>query len=173
MLQPLDLTVNKHCKTFLKNSFSECYSRKTENELSLEKKIEDVNIQFRLTTLKPLHAKWLLEFYNHITSETGAEIILNGWKATGIYDALKMGAAVLPSLDPFQDISPLPGNNDDDDTSGISNIVNVPVEVKEGFVNPIVDDDEDNDEFYVREEEDDDDVEFRRNAFDVIIDDEE
>ena len=79
MFQPLGLTVNKHCKTFLKNSFSECYSRKTENELSLEKKIEDVNIRFRLTTLKPLHAKWLLEFYNHIISETGAEIILNGW----------------------------------------------------------------------------------------------
>ena len=39
-----------------------------------------------------------------------------------------------------------------------------------GFVNPIVD--EDDDEFYVREEEDDD-VEFRRNAFDAIIDDEE
>ena len=47
--------------------------------------------------------------------------------------------------------------------------------MKEGFVNPIVDDndDEDNAEFYVREEEDDDDVEFRRNALDVIIDDEE
>ena len=47
--------------------------------------------------------------------------------------------------------------------------------MKEDFVNPIVDDDddEDHDEFYVREEEDDDDVEFRRNAFDVIIDDEE
>ena len=174
MFQPLDLTVNKHCKTFLKNLFSEWYSRQIENELPLGKKIEDFNIQFRLTTLKPLHGKWLLECYNHITSETGAEIILNGWKAAGIYDALKMGAAALPSLDPFQDISPLPGN-DDDDTRGISDIVNVPVEVKEGFVNPIVDDDddEDNDEFYVREEEDDDDVEFRRNAFDVIIDDEE
>ena len=86
-----------------------------------------------------------------------------------------MGAAVLPSLDPFQDISPLPGNNDDDDTNGISNIVNVPVEVKEGFVNPIVDDDEDedNNKFYVSEGGDDDDVEFRWNAFDVIIDDEE
>ena len=47
--------------------------------------------------------------------------------------------------------------------------------MKEGFVNAIVndDDDEDNNEFYVREEEDDDDVEFRWNAFDVIIDDEE
>ena len=108
----------------------------------------------------------------YIISEAGAEIILNGWKAADIYDTLKMGAAALPSLHLFQDISPLPGN-DDDDTRGISDIVNVPVEVKEGFVNPIVDDDEDNDEFYVREEEDDDDVEFRRNAFDVIIDDEE
>ena len=72
--------------------------------------------------------------------------------------------------------SPLPGNDDDDDdTRGTSDIVSVPVEMKESFVNPIVDDDddEDNDEFYVREEEDDNDVEFRRNAFDVIIDDEE
>ena len=50
-----------------------------------------------------------------------------------------------------------------DDTRGISDIVSVPVEVKKGFANPIVDDDddEDNAEFYVREEEDDDDVEFR------------
>ena len=137
-------------------------------------KSEDVNILFRLTTLKPLHAKWLLEFYNHITSESGAEIILNGWKAAGIYDPLKMGTAALPSLDPSQDISPLPGNDEGDDTRGISDIFNVTVELK-GFVNPIVDDDddEDNDEFYVREEEDDNDVEFRRNAFDVIIDDEE
>ena len=166
--QPLDLIVNKHCKTFLKNLFSEWYSRQIENELPLGKKIEDVNIQFRLTTLNTLHAKWLLEFYNYITSDAGAEIILNGWKGAGIYDALKMIAAALPSLHPFQDISSLP-RNDDDDTREISDIVNVPVEVK-GFVNPIVD--EDDDEFYVREEEDDD-VEFRRNAFDVIIDDEE
>ena len=65
-----------------------------------------------------------------------------------------MGAAALPSLDPFQDISPLLGSHgDDNDTRGISDKVNVPVEVK-GFINPIVDDDddEDNDEFYVCQE---------------------
>ena len=162
MFQLLDLTVNKHCKTFLKNLFSELYLRQIENELSLGKKIEDANIQFCLTTLESLHDKWLLEFYNPITSDTGAEIISNGWKAAGIYDALKMGPAAQPSLDLFQDISPLPGN-DDDDTLGISDIVNIPVEVKEGFVNPIVDDDddEDNNKFYVSEGGDDDDVEFR------------
>ena len=54
-----------------------------------------------------------------------------------------MGAAALPSFDPFQDNSPLLGNNDDDhDTRGISDIVNVPVQVKEGFVNSIVDGDD-------------------------------
>ena len=46
--------------------------------------------------------------------------------------ALKMGVAALSSLDLFQDISPLPGN-DDDDTRGISDTVNVPVEVKGNF----------------------------------------
>ena len=83
-----------------------------------------------------------------------------------------MGVAALSSLDLFQDISPLPGNGDDD-TRGISDTVNVPVEVKGNFVNPFVDDDEDNNEFYVCQEEDNDDVEFCWNAFDVIIDDEE
>ena len=67
-----------------------------------------------------------------------------------------MDAAALSSLDPFQDISTLPGNDDDDnddddddndddddddddnDTSGISDIVNVPVQVKEGFVKTLL-----------------------------------
>lgn len=107
IFQPLDLTVNNHCKHFMKNLFTEWYSKQTE-ELSLNKEIEDVNIQFKLTTIKPLHAKWLLQFYNHITSSDGHKVILNGWKASGIYDAVRMGSASLDSHDPFQDISPLP-----------------------------------------------------------------
>ena len=108
-----------------------------------------------------MHAEWLLQFYNHITSETGAEITLKGYKAAGIYDALKMGAVALISFDPFEDISPLPENDNDNDTRGISDIIDVSVEMK-GFVNHIVDDDDDeeNNELYSREEEDDDDVEF-------------
>ena len=70
-----------------------------------------------------------------------------------------MGVAALSSLDLFQDISPLPGI-DDDGTRGISDTVNVPVEGKGNFVNPFADDDEDNNEFYVRQEGDNDDVEF-------------
>ena len=57
--------------------------------------------------MEPLHAYWLAEFYNNITSESGLSVVTDGWKATGIFNAIKMGSADIPSLDPFQEISPL------------------------------------------------------------------
>ena len=84
-----------------------------------------------------------------------------------------MGSSALPSLDPFQDISPLPVSDDDDDARGISDAVNVSSEVKEGFVNLMVDDeDDDDDEEFYEYKGDYDDVDFSRNPFDIIIDDE-
>ena len=169
IFQPLDLTVNNHCKNFMKNLFTEWYSKQIEKELSLNKRVEDINIQFNLTTIKPLHAEWLVQFYNHITSSDGREIILNGWKASGIYDAVHMGYDALESLDPFQDISPLPEANSGD-TRPITDIIHVPAPLKEGFINPRADDEFEEGEEYVREEEDE--IDFSRNAFDIIIDDE-
>ena len=49
----------------------------------------------------------LLDFYNYITSTDGKDIIVNGWKASGIYDANRLGLDKLPSSDPFHDIDPL------------------------------------------------------------------
>ena len=57
LFQPLDLTVNKHCKFFLKNRFSDWYSQQIENQLAVGKKMEQIDIKFKLTTIKPLHAK--------------------------------------------------------------------------------------------------------------------
>ena len=104
LFQPLDLTVNKHCKSFLKRLFSKWYSQQIKNQLSIGKKIEEADIKFTHTMIKPLHAQWLVEFYNEMTSESGSTVIVNGWKASGIYDGLKMGSSNLPSIDPFQDI---------------------------------------------------------------------
>ena len=54
--------------------------------------------------MKPLHTHCFVEFYNHITSASGSSVIINGWKTTGIFDAVKIGSAELPFLDSFQDI---------------------------------------------------------------------
>ena len=79
LLQHLDLIVSGHCKSFMKGMFAEWYREQVEEALSHGKKVEDIEITFYLTVIKPLQAKWLMEFYNHITSEKGSEIIINGW----------------------------------------------------------------------------------------------
>ena len=56
---------------------------------------------------KPLHAAWIKEYYDHMTSENGKPVIKNGWKASGITNAIEMGLSKLPSIDPFSDIDPL------------------------------------------------------------------
>ena len=98
LFQPLDLMVHKHCKSYLKRLFSEWYAQQIKNQLSLGKKVEEIKIKFRLTTLKSLHAKWLVEYYNEITSENGSSVIINGWKAAGIYNAIKAGSSWLQSI---------------------------------------------------------------------------
>ena len=103
----MDLIVNNNHRVFINNNFGEWFAKKVENSSKLGFKVEDTNIQFRLNTLKSIHVHWLVEFYNHITFASGSPIIINDWKATGIFDAIKMSSAELPSLDPFQDISPL------------------------------------------------------------------
>ena len=78
LFQLLDLPVNKHYKSYLKRLFSKWYAQQIENQLSLGKKVEEIKIEFRLITLKPLHAKWLVEYCNEITSENDSFVIING-----------------------------------------------------------------------------------------------
>ena len=42
-----------------------------------------------------------------MTSLRGKNVILKGWEKTGINDAIKMGTARLPSLDPFDEVDPM------------------------------------------------------------------
>ena len=107
LFQPLDLTVNGHCKKFMKMKFSEWYTQQVDNALQAGVKVDNINIEFKLTTIKPLHAKWIVDYYNHITSEAGTDVIINGWKSASIYDAIKTGKSNIPSIDPFNEIAPL------------------------------------------------------------------
>ena len=167
IFQPLDLTVNKHCKTYLKKLFTELYAKQIENQLALGKKVEEITIKFLLSTMKPLHAKWLMQFYNEITSEKGQSVIINGWKAAGIYDALQLGSKHLPSIDPFEDISPLSNKVDLESPSTVNTLTD---ELRENFINEMEDEDSD-----WEEEDEFGDIDFNRdvnrNAFSVIIDD--
>ena len=64
LFQPLDLTVNGAAKKFIKKEFITYYSSIIQQQLESGKKLEDINIDMRLTIVKPLHAQWLVNTYN-------------------------------------------------------------------------------------------------------------
>ena len=94
-LQPLDLTVNGYAKKYCTK------------QLDSGKPIHEIEVKLQLTTLKPLHAEWLTDFYNLMTTSEGKDVILSGWKAAGIIQVIEKGSSQLESLDPFRDLDPL------------------------------------------------------------------
>ena len=98
--QPLDLTVNGFAKKFMRNQFSKYYSNAVKVQIDSGKPVEEIDVDFRLITLKPLRAQWLISLYNHLTSERGTQIINKGWKRSGITGIID-GSTILPPEDPF------------------------------------------------------------------------
>ena len=50
---------------------------------------ESIDVNLKLTSLKALHASWLIELYNVLTTADGRETILNGWKKSGVTAVFK------------------------------------------------------------------------------------
>ena len=78
--QPLDLTVNRCAKQRMRKEFVTYYSSAVKQQLDSGKQLEDIEVDFRLSVLKPLHAKWIVELFNFFTSTRGKEVIARGWK---------------------------------------------------------------------------------------------
>ena len=76
MFQPLDLTVNRSTKAFMEGSFTEWYSLQITEEVDSGKKCWKIEV--KRSTLKPLHATWVLELYDYFISTARNELIANG-----------------------------------------------------------------------------------------------
>ena len=57
----------------------------------------DVKLSLGLIELKVMHAKWILELYNHLCDQI--EIILNGFKAASIKEAVESANTVLENTE--------------------------------------------------------------------------
>ena len=71
-----------------------------------EKELNNIDIKLTLTILKPLHANWLADLYDYLTSQKGAEITFNGWQSSSITQAIVKGSKDLENLDPFVSVNP-------------------------------------------------------------------
>ena len=79
-LQPMDLSINKAVKDFKRNRFMEWYSEEVRERL--ESNETHAAIDFKLSTMKPLVTKWLIELVDYLS--TNSSLITNGFKAAGI-----------------------------------------------------------------------------------------
>ena len=79
-LQPMDLSVNKAAKNFLRLQFTDWYAHEVCSNLEEE--------DLKLSHIKALHAQWMVTLYNHIKSNP--DIVKNGFKKAGILDSLSL-----------------------------------------------------------------------------------
>ena len=83
-------------------------------QLDSGKKAKDIEVKLLFSKLKPPHASWLIELYNHFTSTAQKEIIANGWKAVRITDAINSSSFCLDPLNLFSTIDLLEQPADDE-----------------------------------------------------------
>ena len=97
--QLLDLTVNGSAKNFMRKKFVTWYAEEIKKQMDAGVPAEIIDVNLKLTSLKALHANWLIELYNVLTTADGREMVLNGWKKSGVIAVLKK-EEILPPKDP-------------------------------------------------------------------------
>ena len=75
-MQPLDLSVNKAVKEYLRGEFQVCYAKQISEQV--QGLSEKNPVDLRLIAVKSLGAKWLQDVYDYL--KTKPEIIRNSFK---------------------------------------------------------------------------------------------
>ena len=89
--QPLDITVNKPAKS---------YTEQVAKQLNEGKAPADVEVSLNLSEIKPLHAKWIYEMYEHLRGRS--DLVLNGFESAGITEAVEKSNEVFERIEnPF------------------------------------------------------------------------
>ena len=79
--QPLDISINQSAKKFISNKFNAWYADRVSKQLSNGVAPGDVKVSLKLSDLKPLHARWIVEIYNHLKHQNDS--IIKGFDAAG------------------------------------------------------------------------------------------
>ena len=77
--------VNQVFKTVLKSKFIEWYADKVKQLLDAETEIEDISVGLQISTLKPLHAGWVVTAHGEIKKD----VVTSGFNKAGITEAVK------------------------------------------------------------------------------------
>ena len=80
-LQPLDLSINKAVKQYMRSKFQKWYGNVIYQQL--QDGITE-NVDTRMSIMKPLAARWMISCFDYLVSHP--ELAVNGFRAAGIKD---------------------------------------------------------------------------------------
>ena len=84
-LQPLDITVNQVFKKELKGCFTKWYAGIVKQELDKGVELSTIKPDLRISTLKPIHAKWLMQV---LLNAIPTDAIVSGFEKSGIKESI-------------------------------------------------------------------------------------
>ena len=85
--QPLELSVIKAAKSFIQNRYNDGFADHVFTELQNGKDPTDVKILSKLSNLKPIHARWIVDWYNYVIKEK--VMMVRGFNSAGISEAVQ------------------------------------------------------------------------------------
>ena len=85
LFQPLDVQggPNGFVKRLMKRKFTDWYGSQITPAMDEGKELEIIEVPLKVSNIKLLHAKWLIEVYNEMTSDEGRKVCLKGWEVSG------------------------------------------------------------------------------------------
>ena len=82
-LQPMDISVNKVVKSFIRNKFSEWYA---EQAMELFYNDDDDPVDLSTVRMKCVGAQWMVALYEYLTNNP--HVIVHGFRHAGMFAAL-------------------------------------------------------------------------------------
>ena len=89
-------------RNLISNKFNAWYADRVSKQLSNGVAPGDVKVSLKLSDLKPLHARWIVETYNHLKYQN--DTIIKGFDAAGISEAITCANHVFTGVEnPFDE----------------------------------------------------------------------
>ena len=83
----LHVSVTKTSKSFISGKYNSWLSNEVPKQLRAEKAHANVKVSLKLSIIKPLYAKWIIDLYN--TLKDDKKMAINGFRSAGISEAIE------------------------------------------------------------------------------------
>ena len=85
--QPLDINTNKTGKSFIFDKYNSWLANEVSKQLGAGRTAANVKVSLKLSAIKPLHVKWIVDLYD--TLKDDKKMAINAFRSAGITETIE------------------------------------------------------------------------------------